>query len=406
MKKIQILFLISLIILSISGFSQQKSTENQPYLVILSLDGFRWDYPDKAKTPNLQNIAENGVKAKSIRPAFPSVTFPNHYTMATGLYPDHHGIVNNVFFDPESGKKYSMTDPSSKDPYFYGGESIWITAEKQGIKTASLFWVGTETAIQGMQPTYWKPYDQDLPFRQRVDTVIAWLNLPEEKRPHLIMWYIHEPDKSGHYFGPDNRKTLTMVNLLDSVVGVFISKVNALPIASKVNIIVTSDHGMCPTSNDRVVVLNNYVKCDWFDNIEGHNPVINLKVKTGYLDSAYLALKQVPHISVWKHGRLPKKLHYGNNPRTLDLIVLADSSWSVNMDNSKTYRGGTHGYDPDNTDVQAIFYAKGPAFKKGYQQPTFDNIDLYDIFAKVLNIKPVKNDGSLKPVKGMFSTEP
>ncbi|MCK9617407.1 MAG: ectonucleotide pyrophosphatase/phosphodiesterase [Lentimicrobiaceae bacterium] len=400
-RNIIFLFIFSLLI-SIGVFAQKSSKPDVPYLVVLSLDGFRWDYPSKTSTPNLDYIARQGVKAYSLRPSFPSVTFPNHYTMATGLYPDHHGIVNNGFFDPKTGKTYSMTDNSREDTYFYGGEPIWVTAEKQGIKTASYFWVGSEVAIENIRPYYWKRYEQDFPFRQRIDTVIAWLNLPEEKRPHLIMWYIHEPDKSGHYFGPDNRKTLSMVNQLDSLVGIFINQVKNLPIASKVNIIITSDHGMCPTSNDRVIVLSDFVNKDWFDHIQGYNPVLNLDVKDSLIDSAYNRIKKIPHLSVWKHGKLPKKLHYGSNQRTLDLIVLADSSWSVNWQNSKTYRGGTHGYDINNTDVHGIFYAMGPDFKQGFVQPTFDNVDLYSIFSRVLSVKPVKTDGSLKKVKGMF----
>jgi len=241
-------------------YSSPYAQRPTPYVVMLSMDGFRWDYPDKCPTPNLDRIAETGVKARSLQPAFPSKTFANHYTMATGLYPDHHGIVDNSFYDPATGKHYSISNRQAvEDPSFYGGEPIWVTAEKNGITAASFFWVGSEAPVNGIQPTYWKRYDHDVPFEQRIDSVIYWLNLPEEMRPHLITWYMDEPDGIGHGEGPYSEKTFRMVAYLDSLLGVFLDKIEALPIASQVNIIVTSDHGMGPVSPDRCIILKEYI---------------------------------------------------------------------------------------------------------------------------------------------------
>lgn len=394
-----LIFLVFL--LSCSGSKTEKDT----YLVILSMDGFRWDYPNMTATPNLDSIARVGVKVEAIRSVFPSKTFPNHYTMATGLYPDHHGIVNNHFYDPDSDMTYSMRDSSSRlNPYFYGGEPIWVTAEKQNVRTASYFWVGSELPIQGIQPSIWKYYEHRLPFEQRIDSVIAWLQLPEKNRPRLIMWYMHEPDAIGHRFGPESPETLQKVTYLDSLVGVFCRKIRSLEHADRINLIFTSDHGMGAISPDRTVTLTDHVPADWVGKALGGNPVYNIKAKEGYIDSVYLKLKSLDHIQVWKHGEVPVELNYGQNPRTLDIIVAADSAWSINWNPAPDYynSGGTHGYDIRQLDMQAIFYASGPAFRKNHTHPKFDNVDLYPLIAHILGIVPVEVDGKLERVEGML----
>jgi alkaline phosphatase D len=371
---------------------------------MLSMDGFRWDYPDKCATPNLDRLAARGVKAHSLQPAFPSKTFANHYTMATGLYPDHSGIVDNSFYDPETGKHYSISDRKAvEDPGFYGGEPVWVTAEKQGIISASFYWVGSEAAVQGIQPRYWKKYDQDVPYGQRIDTVIYWLSLPAEKRPHLITFYMDEPDGTGHGTGPDSDETHKVVTYLDSLVGVLMDKLDALPIASQVNLIVTSDHGMGQISPDRCIRLKDYLDYSWFSEMEGYSPNLTLDVKDEYADTAWKALSAIPHITVWKHGQVPDSLHYGTNPRTLDFILVADSAWEFTLTDRVPRSSGSHGYNPYNTDMHAIFYAAGPAFKIGYNQPTFENIDIYPLVCRIMGLKPARVDGKSENVKGMLN---
>ncbi len=394
-----LLLIFLLFALSSSLFAQQQ----QPYVVMLSLDGFRWDYPDKCPTPNLDRIAAHGVKAKSLQPAFPSKTFANHYTMATGLYPDHSGIVENSFYDPATGKHYSISDRKAvEDASFYGGEPIWVTAEKQGIISASYFWVGSEAAIKGILPTYWKKYDHDFPFGQRIDSVIYWLNLPEDARPHLITFYMDEPDGIGHGEGPYSSETFEMVVYLDSLVGVLLDKIGALPIAEEVNIIVTSDHGMGPVSREQCIHLNKYLDYSWFYEMEGYTPNLTLQVKDDYADTAWKAISAIPHVTAWKHGEMPDSLHYGSNPRTLDFILVADSAWQFSLTDKTPHSSGAHGYNPFNTDMHAIFYAKGPAFKSGYVHPTFENINIYPLICKILGIEPAPVDGHIRNVEEML----
>jgi len=387
-------------------YCKSNKPEESNYVVMLSLDGFRWDYPDSIPTPNLDQIAKTGVKAKSLQASFPTKTFPNHYSMATGLYPDHHGIVLNSFYDPKMDAYYAIRDREAvMNAEFYGGEPIWVTAEKQGITAASCFWVGSEAAIKGISPTYWKQYEHQLPFEQRIDTVIHWLSLPEKMRPHLITWYIHEPDAVGHRYGPFSPELSKTVTYLDSLVGIFIQRVNKLPYAKKINIIVTSDHGMGCISEERVVYLDDFIKESWVRTIQGGNPNFNIMAQENCLDSVYSSLKALEHISVWKSSEVPERFHYGNNPRITDIVVLADSAWSIGLRESNyDYNGGTHGYDNANTDMHAIFYACGPAFKKSHIQPTFNNTDLYTLIAHILGLKAAPNDGSFNNVKDMLNS--
>jgi predicted AlkP superfamily pyrophosphatase or phosphodiesterase len=396
------LLLIALFLFFTSSLLYAQSPT--PYVVMLSMDGFRWDYPDRCPTPNLDRLAARGVKARSLQPSFPSKTFANHYTMATGLYPDHNGIVENSFYDPATGKHYSISDRNAvEDPSFYGGEPIWVTAEKNGIISASFYWVGSEAPIKGILPTYWKKYNNDFPFEQRIDTIIHWLSLPEAKRPHLIMWYLNEPDGIGHDVGPESDETLRMVVYLDSLLGIFLDKIEALPIAGEINIIVTSDHGMGPVSPDRCVNLKEYIDYQWFDEMEGHSPNLNLKVKNEFSDKAWQALSSLPHISAWKHGQVPDSLHYGQNPRTLDFILVADSAWQFSLTGKVPRSLGAHGFNPYDTDMHAIFYARGPAFRVGYKQPTFENVDLYPLICHIFNIAPAPVDGRIERVRGMLN---
>ena len=221
MKKL-IYFFLFVLTFSSCTVSQRtfQSKQEKRYVVVLSLDAFRADYPEMYSTPTLDSLAKVGVKS-TFRPCFPSLTFPNHYSMATGLHPESHGLVHNTFRTVD-GDIYRIADRRKvEDPTFYGGEPIWVTAHRQGLKTASFYWVGSETAIQGVQPDFWKKFDSKVSYSARADSVISWLALPESERPQLVMWYIEEPDHTSHTFAPQSKETRQVVEHLDSVVGQF-----------------------------------------------------------------------------------------------------------------------------------------------------------------------------------------
>lgn len=377
--------LVSLLYVSLNGCTSSKKTDR--YVVVLSMDGFRSDYDDRARTPTLDSLAAVGVKS-TFRPSFPSVTFPNHYSMATGLHPDHHGLVNNFFYDAKLDSVYRM---GNLDPRFYGGEPIWKTAEKQGVHAASFFWVGSE--VPGMQPSLWKKFDKRVSFLDRADSVIAWLQLPEKERPHLILWYIEEPDGIGHVCTPDSSATLSKVEELDAVLNHFFTKARQLPQFDQIDFIVLSDHGMATFYPENYVNLGDYLPRDSFDQVFDGVPTLLYPKKT-YVDSAYAILQKVPHITVWKKNEIPAKYVYGSNPRIGDLIVMpAIGTYVQFRSESQPRYAATHGYDNFAPEMEAIFYAAGPSFKKQAEVPAMANVNLYLLIARLLHLQPAPNDG-------------
>jgi predicted AlkP superfamily pyrophosphatase or phosphodiesterase len=392
------------ILILASGFRKDSRKQFKNYVVLVSLDAFRWDYYKLYNTPNLNRIAKDGVKAERMIPSFPTVTFPNHYSIATGLYPDHHGLINNNFPAPDLGLFYRMGDRAAvENPAFYGGEPIWVTAEKQGARSASFFWVGSEAAVEGIQPTYWKKYDGKVTFEARIDTVIKWLSYPQEMRPELVTLYFDEPDATGHDYGPVSPETGKVVNRLDSLMGVLRIKLAALPDAKRINLIILSDHGMASVSSDKYINLKSLVPNRMIASISGGNPVYLINPSEGKRDSVLYLLGNVKGLKAWKKSEVPAKWHYGTNPRIPEIVVVADSSWSiVTRPYASSIRGGAHGYDNSDPDMFSIFYASGPSFKKNYKLKELNNIDVYNLICRILDLKPTKNDGNPAHIKGML----
>lgn len=369
------------------------------------MDGFQWNYPNLANTPNLDNIEKNGVRAEII-PSFPSKTFPNHYTLATGLCPDNHGIILNNHYNYTKKEWYHTGNRNTvENGSFYGGEPVWNTAEKQGVKAATLFWVGSEANINDMHPTYWKKYQHNMPYAERIDTVLSWLEKPFEARPGLIMWYLDQPDSWGHVLGPDNPKMPQKIEYLDSLVGVFVHRINQLSIKDSINIIITTDHGMGDISKDRIELLDNYIKPNWLSKTTGSNPIHMFEPKKTYYDSVYNALQKGAYIRCWEKSAIPAYLNYGKNSNIMPIVAMADSGWSLywKADIQNTdHLGGTHGYDPTNRDMHGIFYAMGPDLKKGFTHSAFKNIHLYELLCRLLNLKPADNDGNINKLEEML----
>jgi len=393
MKKFY-LFLVSILI-ALTSVAQEHSDN---YTVVVSLDAFRWDYANMYPTPNLDAMAERGVKA-IMQPSYPASTFPNHYTIATGLVPDHHGIVNNTFWDSKNNRMYSMSDSLTRyDPQYYLGEPIWITAQKQGLRTGNVYWVGSDIPIKGYYPTYYRKWS-DIPrldFAHRVDDAIRLLNLPSDKRPRLVMVYFDEPDHTGHIYGPRSEEIKEMVISLDSLMGIFWNKIQALPIAKKVNMIVTADHGMTEISDERFIPIEKYIKKEWCEHIIGSNPT-SLFTKSGCRDSVLKALEGVKHIYVWKKENVPDSLMYGTSDRLGDVIVAPEIGWQFS--DVPRHLKGAHGYFPQLSDMKVVFRACGPDFKKGYVSKGFVNVDIYPLLCHLLGIVPEKTDGRWERIK-------
>ena len=397
-----ILFFLLVSIL-LAGFTGGKRDPYKNYVVLVSMDAFRWDYPEIYDTPNLDKLARDGAKAGRLIPSFPTVTFPNHYTIATGLYPDHHGLVNNNFPAPDLGLFYRMGDNDAvMNPAFYGGEPIWVTAENQGILSATFFWVGSEAPVKGKHATYWKMYDESIAYEERIDTVVKWLSYSPEKRPGLVTLYFDEPDAIGHDFGPVSPQTEEVVERLDSLIGVLRLKLSELPHAKKINLIVLSDHGMSPVSPEKYVNLNEIVPERLIASISGGNPVYTINAVEGEKDSLLYYLRKGKGFKAYDKSELPTRLQYGSNPRIQDIVVIADSSWSIGTRRNASRNRGAHGYDNANSDMHAIFYAAGPVFKKEYSFDQLNNVDIYNLICRILKITPAENDGDMNNIKHLL----
>jgi len=402
-SKIIILLLIAILIV-LPGFRKDTRKPYKNYVLLVSFDAFRWDYSKLYNTPNLNKLAKDGVNAERMYSSFPTVTFPNHYSIITGLYPDHHGLINNSFPAPDLGLFYRMGDRNAvENPAFYGGEPVWVTAEKKGVKSASFFWVGSEAPVDGIQPSYWKKYDETVTYEARIDTVIKWLGYPVPKRPELVTLYFDEPDATSHIFGPVSPQTGKVVERLDSLIGVMRTKLSALPEAKRINLIILSDHGMSAVSPSRYVNIKSLVPNRMIASISGGNPVYLINPSEGKKDSVLYLLNRSKGLKAWSKSELPPKWHYGTNPRIPEIVVVADSSWSIGTrSDGSSIRGGAHGYDNSNSDMFSIFYAAGPSFKKNYKFRELNNIDIYNLVCRILDISAAKNDGDPAHIKGML----
>jgi predicted AlkP superfamily pyrophosphatase or phosphodiesterase len=398
-SNITIAILLALLIV-LPGFRKDSRKPFKNYVLLVSLDAFRWDYSRIYNTPNLNKLAKDGVKADRMFSSFPTVTFPNHYSIATGLYPDHHGLINNSFAAPDLGLFYRMGDRSAvENPAFYGGEPIWVTAEKQGVRSASFFWVGSEAK----HPAYWEKYDESVTYEARIDTVIKWLSYPPEKRPGLVTLYFDEPDATSHAFGPVSAQTGKIVARLDSLMGVLRTKLSTLPEAKRINLIILSDHGMSAISPARYINIKSLVPDRMIASISGGNPVYLINPSEGKKDSVLFLLNKSKGLKAWDKSHLPPKWHYGTNPRIPEIVAVADSSWSIGTrPDGSSLRGGAHGYDNSNSDMYSIFYAAGPSFKRNYKFRELNNIDIYNLICRILDITPAKNDGDPTHIKGIL----
>ncbi|MGH7491269.1 MAG: ectonucleotide pyrophosphatase/phosphodiesterase [bacterium] len=380
----------------------------QSTVILIGFDGFRNDYMDKTETPNLHRLTAQGVRAEGMIPAFPSKTFPNFYTIATGLYPENNGIVGNSMFDPVFNANFKMSDRTAvEDGRWWGGEPIWVTAEKQGQKSGIFFWVGSEAEIAGVRPTFWKRYDQKVPNLDRVAQALAWLDLPVTERPRFLAIYFSDADHHGHRRGPDSPEVIKAIQELDDILGALLQGLEARGILEKVNLILVADHGMSATSTERVIYLREYIDLSMVQIIDG-SPAVTLRPLQNNEEAIYRALANAhPNMHVYRKGSMPSRFHYSRNRRIPPILCLADEGWTINIraanDSSRSnWDNGTHGYDNLLPSMRATFIAHGPAFKRGVVVKPFQNIHVYNLMAHILNLPPAPNDGSMDSVRVML----
>ena len=361
---------------------------NNQYTLIVSFDGFRYDYLDMAETPNFDNFLQDGVSAESLIPVFPSLTFPNHYSIATGSYVDSHRILSNSFYSKHLDKTYSMRNSEAvQNGNFYGMEPIWVTAEKHNLNTATYFWIGSEAEISGHRPSIYKNYDGSVSFESRIDSIITWFNYDQDKRPKLSMLYFSEPDYTGHRYGTKGTEIISAIIEMDKLFGSLLEKLKTLDIYKELNIIVVSDHGMTEVDRKRVLLLDQYINLDLYDLVLGPT-ISSLNFKSTY---NYEEIDSIRHLSIYNSSSIPDRYHFKNSDMP-DYLLVADEGWfistSLEMKSKIDFPSGMHGYDNTSMNMHGFFMASGPSFNNGIQVESFESINIYPIICRTLNISP------------------
>lgn len=370
----------------------------KPYVVLVGFDGLRWDYFDRFDPPHFRRVIQQGVRAEGLIPIFPSKTFPNHYSIVTGLYAERHGIVGNAFYDPARGETYALGDSKSvTDGSWYRGEPIWVTAETQGMIAACFFWPGSEAAISGVRPTLWRTYDSTIPNEERADTVIAWLERPVETRPHMITLYFSDVDGAAHDFGIETEETRDAVLRVDRALGRLLTGIESLPIRDRVYLVLVSDHGMTETSAAQTAMLGSLVETEGLV-VPDSGPVANIHVGAG--EAAARTLRDTLNARL-EHGRaylrleVPERLHYRRDRRIGDVVTIMEEHYMLQMPRPGARpRAGTfgmHGWDPAVESMHGIFVASGPGIPAGTTIPRFENVDIYPWLAHLLGLRPAQD---------------
>jgi predicted AlkP superfamily pyrophosphatase or phosphodiesterase len=366
-------------------------------VVLVSLDAFRWDYLDRPFAVNLRRLAARGVRAERLVPSFPTLTFPNHYTLVTGQYPEHNGIISNTMRDDALGSFRISDSIAIHTEKWWTGEPIWTTAERQGLHAGAFFWPGSEVPHAGVWASRWMYFNDRFPRAARIDSVLKWLTLPQGQALSFVAVYFSDVDHEAHLFGPASPQVDSAIARVDSMVGRLVDGITARGLSDRINVVVVSDHGMIGIPPDHVVYLADYISLADVDIVEA-SEIGQLKPKPGKFEEVYARLKSAsPHLSVYRKAEVPARFHFNDNPRIAPLVLIAEPGWVMtSRARTATWKPnpGAHGFDNQAMEMGATFIAAGPAFRSGFTAPPFQNIHVYDLLCSILGIRPAPNDGS------------
>lgn len=389
----------------VKGRKNDPAQIKKPYVILISADGFRYDYAERYKAEHLLQLSNDGVRAESMIPGYPSVTFPNHYSIATGMYPSHHGLVNNSFLDEKTGEKYSMGAKAKvRDGKWYGGTPLWVLAEQQHMIAASMFWVGSEAEIKGLRPSHYYDYTEQISVAKRINIIKNWLSLPEEERPHLITFYLSEPDHAGHSYGPDAPQTEKAVKMVDSVIYQLTEAIK--PLGLPVNYIFVSDHGMTAVDREHPIATPQSIDtAKYIIASSGTLMDIHAKNKADIMPLYQQLKSNEKDFKVYLKSNMPSYLHYSTADDRMNHIgdILLIPTWPKVFSNRKPGIGH-HGFDPIVVkDMHASFLAWGPAFKTQLKIPSFENVNVYPLISNILGL-PYKEqiDGKIDVLKSIL----
>jgi len=405
-------FVLIVALLSACANAPRRTDADAPrdLVLLVSIDAFRPDYLERGITPNLARIARDGVRAQWMTPSYPSLTFPNHYTLVTGLRPDHHGIIHNTMRDAGIGG-FKNSDPAAVgDSRWWGGEPIWIGAEKAGLRSATMFWPGSEAEIDGTRPTFWQRYDKTLPAQARVDNVLHWLDAPPAQQPRLITLYFDRVDIAGHDDGPDSPQLHDALRDTDAAIGRLFAGLASRGLLDRTNLIVVSDHGMASVPPGHSIAVEDMVSVQEAV-VVSIGQVIGIAPNPGYETQVEKKLLGAhAQYDCWRKENLPPRWHFGTHPRIPPIVCQMHEGWDAVpretvAERPKDHARGSHGYDPALPSMRALFLARGPAFARGKIISAFDNVDVYPLLARLLGIPAAPNDGEIGPLLPALRSE-
>jgi predicted AlkP superfamily pyrophosphatase or phosphodiesterase len=372
-------------------------TDRPAPVLLISIDGMMTGYLDSVDTPAFDRLITDGVLAKGMIPVFPTKTFPNHYSLVTGLYTENTGVISNNMYDAEMDASFSLGNREAvSDGRWYGGEPIWVTAENQGMRTATMFWPGSEADIMGVRPTRWMPFEGSLPHETRIDSVISWLQISDDSRPDFLTTYFSIVDTYGHRYGPWTDSLYAAVTVVDNALGYLLDELDRIGMSDKVNIIITSDHGMAQVTDDRAIVIDEIINLDDVV-VRDWSPVGMLQPVEGKTEEVYSALKAAgQNYTVYMKQDVPDVYRFKNHHRVPDIIMIADVGYAITTRSRLEQRGisgGVHGYDHRAPEMQAFFLASGPGFRTGERIDPFQLVHVYELMCNLLDLDPAPNDG-------------
>ena len=374
------------------------ASASPPTLLLVSIDGLRADIPGSGRMPTLDALFAQGARAAWVNPSYPTLTFPNHYTLVTGLRPDRHGIVHNDLEDSMLGR-FESKKASGRDGRFWGGEPIWVAARRAGLKTATMFWPGSEAEIAGTRPDHWRPFDGKLTPDQRVAEVLAWLDLPANERPRFITLYMEQYDVAAHAAGTFSPLAMEAMETIDAALAKLLAGLDARGLRADTNLIVLSDHGMADVRTSDTAYLDDVVPESLYA-WTSLGPVAHITPHPGQAAEVRRRLVgRHDHYACWDKASLPPAWHYGRNPRIASIVCQVDTGWRLQLRRHPLPHQplkGEHGFAPEDPQMRAFFVASGPDFVPGATLPSFDNVDVYPLLAHLLRIHAVPNDGTLQ----------
>lgn len=369
-------------------------------VLLVSIDGMPASMLGDGTMPTLDALAREGVRAQWLRPSFPTLTFPNHYTLVTGLRPDHHGIVHNNMDDPALGRFVSK-EASAKDGRWWGGEPIWVTYQRQGGRSATMFWPGSEADIRGVRPTQSRAFDRTLAPLQRVDQVLAWLDQPTAQRPGLLTLYFDQYDVAAHAHGANSPEAREALRTIDGALARLVAALDARGLRDGTDLVIVSDHGMIDVPRAQVAILDDVLPATLYTT-PWVGMVVGIVPQPGHEDAVRRAfVRRHAHYECWDRHALPAAWRFGTHPRITPIVCVTDPGWSAMPRSARlgtTPVRGEHGFAPEAEGMRAVFVADGPSFREGVQLPPFDNVDIYPLLARLLGVAPAPNDGTLDAV--------